>query len=398
MGVDLLCLNLGNVMNNIAFLKEDMALENRCSILPNNVKFYTRLGAIVYIEKGIGLGINIPDTDYIDAGAHVVDDKQKLLEIANTVISIHKISIDYLAYLSNKLIISFLDPFNNLDFVNAMLKNNVSSISMEMIPRITRCQKMDALSSQASLAGYVMVTKAIAKFNRILPMMMTAAGTIKPAKVFVIGAGVAGLQAIATAKRLGASVVSYDTRSEVAEQVKSLGAKFLDIDLGETGSTEQGYAKALTTEQILLQQQAQEQCILESDIVITTAQLFGRTPPKIITLDTLSKMKAGAVVVDMAAENGGNVEGSLPNEIVDIGNVTVIGTGNWANDVPMDAAQMYANNVYNLVSEFWGKDEQQFMIDPDDEVLNTSLVSHSGNLVSPSIANYYSTNFQESEK
>ena len=206
----------------------------------------------------------------------------------------------------------------------------VTAISMEMIPRSTRRQKMDALSSQANLAGYVMVMKAASYLPRILPMMMTPAGTLKPANVFVIGAGVAGLQAIATAKRLGAKVTAFDTRPVVAEQVQSLGAKFLDIDLGETGQTADGYAKELTPEQVEIQRQAQKDVIAKSDVVITTAQVFGRKPPVLVTRDMVEGMAPGSVIVDMAAETGGNVEGTVPGEVVEWAGVTIVGTGNWA--------------------------------------------------------------------
>jgi NAD(P) transhydrogenase subunit alpha len=198
--------------------------------------------------------------------------------------------------------------------VRAFAEHKVTAISMEMIPRSTRSQKMDALSSQANLAGYVMVMLAATELPRIFPMMMTPAGTLKPAKVFIIGAGVAGLQAIATAKRLGARVTAFDTRPVVAEQVQSLGAKFLEIDLGETGQTKDGYAKELTPEQIQKQRDAQKAVIAESDVVITTAQVFGRKPPVTGTRDMVEGMQPGSVVVDMAAETGGNVEGSVPNE------------------------------------------------------------------------------------
>jgi NAD(P) transhydrogenase subunit alpha len=250
---------------------------------------------------------------------------------------------------------------------------------------------MDALSSQASLAGYVMVMNAVSQLDAVLPMMMTPAGTLKPAKVFVIGAGVAGLQAIATAKRLGASVTAFDTRQVVAEQVQSLGAKFLEIDLGQTGETGQGYAQALTPEQMKLQQQQQAKCIAESDIVITTAQLFGRKPPRLIDTETIKSMKPGSVIVDMAAESGGNVEGSVAGEIVAIDGVSVIGSGNWANGVAKHASQMYANNLFNLVSEFWDKENQSFNLDIEDEIQSHCLISHQGSVVNATLNSFYAS-------
>jgi H+-translocating NAD(P) transhydrogenase subunit alpha len=228
--------------------------------------------------------------------------------------------------------------------------------------------------------------------DAVFPMMMTPAGTLKPAKVFIIGAGVAGLQAIATAKRLGASVTAFDTRSVVAEQVRSLGAKFLEIDLGQTGETGQGYAQALTPEQMKIQQREQAKCIAESDIVITTAQLFGRKPPVLIDQSTIASMRAGSVIVDMAAENGGNVVGSVCGETVQINGVNVIGTGYWANGVAKHASQMYASNLLNLISEFWDKESNQFALDVEDEVLSGCVISHQGEVVHKMISDFYQQN------
>ncbi|WP_440877058.1 NAD(P) transhydrogenase subunit alpha [Thalassotalea sp. PLHSN55] len=376
-------------MSIIAFPKETVTGENRCTLLPSNVKAYLLMGAEVHIESGLGESLHIDDKQYEAAGAKVIANRNKLLAFADVVLTLHKLPVDDLALLADKVVISFLDPFNGGDYVQALCQQQVTSLSMEMIPRSTRCQKMDAQSSQASLAGYVMVLKAINALKTILPMMMTAAGTIKPAKVFIIGAGVAGLQAIATAKRLGAAVTAFDTRSVVAEQVQSLGAKFLEIDLGETGQTAQGYAQALTPEQIAIQQEAQGKCIADSDIVITTAQLFGRKPPVLINKETIASMKPGAVIVDMAAENGGNVEGSVAGENVVINGVTVIGTGNWANEVAQNASQMYANNVFNLVSEFWHKEDKAFVVDLDDDIQKSAVITHDGFITNETIRTIY---------
>ena len=218
-------------------------------------------------------------------------------------------------------------------------------------------------------------------------MMMTPAGTLKPASVFVIGAGVAGLQAIATAKRMGAKVVAFDTRAVVAEQVQSLGAKFLDIDLGETGQTKDGYAVQLTPEQLELQKQGQAKQIAESDVVITTAQLFGRKPPVLVTSDMVAGMRAGSVIVDMAAETGGNVEGSVAGETVVVNDVTIIGDGNWANMVARDASQMYSSNLYNLVDEFWDEEANALQVNFDDDILQGCVITHSGEIVNETIKN-----------
>jgi NAD(P) transhydrogenase subunit alpha len=270
-----------------------------------------------------------------------------------------------------------------------MAKAKLNTLSIEMIPRSTRAQKMDALSSQASLAGYVMMLQAANTLPSILPMMMTPSGTIKPAKVFIIGAGVAGLQAIATAKRLGANVLAYDTRPVVAEQVQSLGGKFLHIDIGETGQTKDGYAQELTAEQKQIQQDAQRDAIADSDIVITTAQLFGRKPPVLISKETLSLMRPGSVVVDMAAQSGGNVEGSVAGKTKTIGGVTVIGTGNWSQAVARDATEMYANNLANLIDEFTDSETQSFNLDLDDEILAQSVITHDGAVINDMLVNAF---------
>jgi len=216
---------------------------------------------------------------------------------------------------------------------------------------------------------------------------MTPAGTIAPSRVFVIGAGVAGLQAIATAKRLGARVEAFDTRPVVAEQVQSLGAKFVDIDLGETGQTEQGYAKALTPEQVDLQKQGQAKVIAQSDIVITTAQLFGRPAPQIVSKEMVESMRPGSVIVDMAVESGGNVEGSKLDEVVDINGVKVIGIGNLPSEVSRNASEMYSNNLFNLLSEFWDKEEKTLNLDPEDDIVQNCVITRDGEIVNETIKN-----------
>ena len=382
-------------MPTIAFPAEMKAGEKRCSLLPVNVKAYKLLGADVLIESGLGQHIHVTDEEYIEAGASVSSTRDELLAQGDIVLSLHKLSEDDVAHVKqDALVVSYLDPFNEPNFVDTLCSKGLTSISMEMIPRISRCQKMDALSSQASLAGYVMVMQAVNTLANVLPMMMTPAGTLKPAKVFIIGAGVAGLQAIATAKRLGASVTAFDTRTVVAEQVRSLGAKFLDIDLGETGETGQGYAQALTPEQMQIQQREQAKCIADSDIVITTAQLFGRKPPLLIKQDTIASMRPGSVIVDMAAETGGNVEGSVSGETVTIHGVNVIGTGAWANGVAKHATQMYASNLYNLISEFWSKDDNRFALDIEDEVQSGCIITYQGKVVNKMISDFYAAQKQ----
>jgi NAD(P) transhydrogenase subunit alpha len=377
-------------MTIIAVPKELQANEQRCPLSPAVAKKLVRAGAIVQVESGAGVLSGFSDQQFTEAGAEINHDRQSLLRNADIVVRIQKPSLDEVDSLkSNSIHISFLDPFNERTLVEAFAGKNITAISMEMIPRTTRSQKMDALSSQANLAGYVMVMMAANKLNRILPMMMTPAGTIKPAKVFIIGAGVAGLQAIATAKRLGAKVTAFDTRPVVAEQVESLGGKFLKIDLGETGQTKDGYAKQLTPEQIELQKAGQKAEIAESDVVITTAQVFGRKPPVLVTKDMVAGMKAGSVIVDMAAETGGNVEGTVPGEVVNVNGVTIIGTGNWSSRVPRDATDMYANNLFNLISDYWNEELKSFVLNFEDDILQGAVITHAGKVVNQTISNHY---------
>ena len=371
----------------IAIPKETAPGELRAALIPDTVKKLVRMGAEVSLEAGAGTGAGFSDGDYETAGASIASDKASLLGAADVVLRVRKPELSDVELLKpGSIHVSFLDPFNEHALIDALKAKNISAISMEMIPRSTRSQKMDALSSQANLAGYVMVMQAANYLPSILPMMMTPAGTLKPAKVFVIGAGVAGLQAIATAKRLGAQVTAFDTRSEVAEQVKSVGAKFLEIDLGETGSTKDGYAKELTPEQLQIQRDAQKEVIASSDVVITTAQVFGRKPPVIVPREFVEGMKRGSVVIDMAAETGGNVEGSAPGEVVELSGVKIVGTGNWPNSVPRDASQMYSSNLFSLVSEFWDDEAKTVVLDFDNDLIGC-VITHNNEIVNQTIAN-----------
>ena len=327
--------------------------ERRVALIPDITKKLVRAGFEVVVQSGSGQQAGFSDETYTEAGASISTDRASLLAQGDIVLRVRKPDADEVGQLKQGAIhVSYLDPYNERELVDTLAKHGVSAISMEMIPRTTRAQKMDALSSQANLAGYVMVLLAAEKLDRILPMMMTPAGTLSPARVFVIGAGVAGLQAIATAKRLGARVEAFDTRPVVAEQVQSLGAKFVEIDLGETGQTKDGYARELTPEQLEMQREGMKAVIGQSDIVITTAQVFGRPAPRIVTGDMVAAMKPGSVVVDMAVDSGGNVEGSSPDEIVDVDGVSIIGVSNLPAKVATDASQMYSSNLFNLVTEY----------------------------------------------
>ncbi|HRI89164.1 MAG TPA: Re/Si-specific NAD(P)(+) transhydrogenase subunit alpha [Candidatus Hydrogenedentes bacterium] len=370
--------------------KEGDSAELRAPLVPESAAKLVKRGAEVLVQSGIGLNANISDTAYENAGARVTADRSEALQRADVVVRIRKPSQQDVSLLKRGCVhISFLDPFNERHLIESMAAAGVSAISMEMIPRTTRAQKMDALSSQASLAGYVAVILAADRLNKILPMMMTPAGTISPSRVFVIGAGVAGLQAIATAKRLGARVDAFDTRPIVEEQVRSLGAKFVKIDLGETGQTKDGYAKELTPEQQQTQRAAMAAICSQSDIVITTAQLFGRRAPVIVTRDMIDRMKPGSVIVDLAVETGGNVEGSTAGEEVDVNGVKIIGLANLPGRVSAHASQMYSSNVTSLVEEFWNKESKTFTIDQNDEIIRGCLITHGGEIVNETIKTLY---------
>ena len=372
----------------IGVLKETHPGENRVALIPDTVKKLVKLGADITVESALGQGSGFADEEYAEAGAAVSSDRNGMLGQSDVLLRIRKPEADEVGKLKQGCIhISYLDPFNEGELVDSLARHGVSAISMEMIPRTTLSQKMDALSSQANLAGYVAVMLAANNLDRLLPMMMTPAGTIKPAKVFVIGAGVAGLQAIATAKRLGAKVTAFDTRPVVAEQVRSVGAKFLEIDLGETGETKDGYARELTPEQVEKQRQGQKAAIADSDIVITTAQVFGRKAPVLVTTDMVEAMQPGSVIVDMAAETGGNVEGSVAGREVVVNGVTIIGQGNWANFVSRDASQMYSSNLLNMVSEYWDQENKTFVLDRENDIIQGCLITHGGAIVNETIKN-----------
>lgn len=378
------------VLNEARHAIDSSFVEQRCAVTPATVMRFSRMGFTVMIEQDAGALSGYPDAAYTEQGASIVEATAEVLGDADIVLYVNRPLSSQLEQLkASALVIGHIDPFFQQELVESMASKGLSTLSVEMIPRSSRAQKMDALSSQASLAGYVMMMQAANALPSILPMMMTPSGTIKPAKVFIIGAGVAGLQAIATAKRLGANVLAYDTRPVVAEQVESLGGKFLKIDIGETGQTKDGYAKELTDEQKAKQQEAQRDAIADSDIVITTAQLFGRKPPVLISKQTLALMKPGSVVVDMAALSGGNVEGSVPGETAVVEGVTVIGDGNWSQRVARDATDMYANNLINLIDEFFDKESKQFTLDLEDEILASSVITHAGEITNDMLKNAY---------
>jgi proton-translocating NAD(P)+ transhydrogenase subunit alpha len=370
--------------------KEVYPGETRVAIAPGGVSKLAKLGAEVEVEKGIGAGINWTDEDYEKAGARLSSDRSQALKEAGLVLRVRKPPIEEVGYLRPGAIhVSLLDPFNEEKLIKSLAEAQVTAISMEMIPRVTVSQPMDALSSQANLVGYVAVILAAAGINRILPMMTTAAGTIKPLRMFVIGVGVAGLQAIATGRRLGAWVEAFDTRPVVEDQVKSLGAKFVKLDLGETGETAGGYAKPLTPEQLQKQRELMAEHVALADIVITAAQVFGRKAPVIITSEMVRRMRPGSVVVDTAIETGGNVEGAVRDQETTLNGVKVIGFSNLAGRVAGHASEMYSNNLCALLQHFWNKETKQFDLDLNHEILKACVITYGGEIVNETIKKAY---------
>jgi NAD(P) transhydrogenase subunit alpha len=331
----------------------------------------------------LGERAGISDTAYQEAGATLSPDRGAGLAAADIVVRVRKPpQEDIQRQKRGGIHISFLDPFNEPALIRSFAQAGVTAVSLEMMPRSTQAQKMDALSSQANLAGYSAVVLAASRLQRILPMMMTPAGTLTPARVFVIGVGVAGLQAIATAKRLGARVEAFDIRPVVEEQVKSLGARFVTIDLGETGESEQGYAKELTLEQLELQRQGMAKVCARSDIVVTTSKLFGREAPILVTNSMIEGMRRGSIVVDLAAESGGNVEGCVVDEeVVSPNGVHIIGYRCLEGRVAEHASLMYASNIGHFLEHFWSKETRRFALDLTNAILQDCVITHDGAVV-----------------
>ena len=365
----------------IAALKSPDATDLRSVIHPETLSKLIELeGTSMMFESGIGKGINVSDEALITLGL-TCSSRDECLSKGNIIITPAPLTSSETNQIQpGASVIGMLNPFYAQDELKAMAAAKLNAVSMEFIPRITRAQKMDVLSSQANLAGYAAVLEAAQHLNSALPMMMTAAGTLKPARVFVIGVGVAGLQAIATAKRLGARVEAFDTRDVVEEQVKSLGAKFVKIDLGETGQTDQGYAKELTEEQIAKQKELQSLVCARSDIVITTAQIFGRPAPRIIDEATIKKMKPGSVILDMAVETGGNVEGSVVDEVIDINGVKIVGVSNLSSRVSNHASFALSNNIINWITDFYDPESGALNFDFEDEVIQSSVLVFGGEI------------------
>ena len=368
-------------MKKVLVCKELDPLETRVALIPDDIKKLAAMGFEFQVVSGAGLKSGFSDDAYKAAGAKIIKKEEDGYDSSEIIVRIMKPKTTK-GMKKDTFHISYMDPFNEKDLLNEFATNGLQAVSLEMIPRSTIAQKMDVQSSQTSLAGYVAVVNAAAKLPKILPMMVTPAGTINPARVFIIGVGVAGLQAIATAKRLGARVDAFDTRPVVEEQVKSLGASFVKIDLGEMGQTAQGYAKELTPEQIAKQKEAQAKVCERSNIVITTAKVFGRKAPRLIEKNVLDRMMPGSIVVDMAVSTGGNVEGSkLFENVVTENGVTIMSGDLLERQVPFDASKMFSGNISAFLTHFYNKETKEFEVRTDDDIMKGCLLTQGGQII-----------------
>lgn len=367
-------------MKTVLVCRETDPRETRVALIPDDIKKLIGMGFSFKVVRGAGAKSGFSDAAYEKAGAVMIDSESQGYDSEIVLRILKPASADGLK--PNTLHLSYLDPFNEKALLKEFAQKGIQAVSLEMIPRTTLAQKMDVQSSQTSLAGYVAVVNAAARLPKILPMMVTPSGTINPARVFIIGVGVAGLQAIATAKRLGARVDAFDTRPVVEEQVKSLGASFVKIDLGEMGQTDQGYAKELTPEQIKKQQEAQAKVCERSNIVITTAKVFGRKAPRLIGKDVIDRMQPGSIIVDMAVSTGGNVEGSKLFEEVVTDNGVIIMSGDFLErQVPFDASKMLSGNFTAFLTHFYDKEAKKFKVNLEDEIMRGCLLTQGGKII-----------------
>ena len=373
----------------IAIVKETEDLEKRVAGTPETVKKLISLGFSVDVEEDAGLNSFFSNDLYKIAGANIVSDTNTIVSSADIVLKVNNVhkdgkGADNIKYYKNKTkIIGSLKPLQNKEKIKDLANNNIDAFSVELIPRISRAQSMDALSSQSNLAGYKAVIDSVSEFSKAIPMMMTAAGTIAPAKILILGAGVAGLQAIATARRLGAIVSAFDVRAAAKEQVESLGAKFIEVVLDNTevsnNETDTGYAKEMSEEYKKQQKDLLHQTIKTQDIVITTALIPGKEAPELITTDMVKDMKPGSIIVDLAAEAGGNCKLTKLNETIITHNVKIMGYANFPSKLSQDASSLYSKNLFNFV-QLMVKDKK-IEIDWEDEILQKSCVSYDGKVL-----------------
>ena len=355
--------------------KEDFTKEKRVSLTPDTAKNIIGLGLTVCVEKNYASHLGIHDNEYTKVGVQIKDSSDEVLNTCNLLIKVNCPGEKEIDSLKEKtILIGMLNPSQNKQQINQIIKKNIEIFSLELLPRITRAQSMDVLSSQSNLAGYRAVIDCVAEFEKAIPMMMTAAGTVPAAKILVIGAGVAGLQAIATAKRLGAIVSATDVRAASKEQVESLGGKFLNVEQSENMETAGGYAKEVSEEYKKKQAEMMREALKKNDIVICTALIPGKPAPRILTEDLVKLMKPGSIVYDLAAEQGGNSAFSEAGKINLIDGIKVIGVKSLMNRLPLTASSLYAKNLFSFIRNLYSREKKNFNINLEDEIINKTLI------------------------
>ena len=363
-------------MKIIGSVKEDLASEKRVSVTPETAKKLVDLNFSVVLEKKYGEHLGIADEEYAKKGVSLESSAKEVLEKSEIILKVNCPSNDEINLIKNKsVLIGQFEPFLNKEMINKMIKKDVKIFSLNLLPRITRAQSMDVLSSQANLAGYRAVIESVEEFEKAVPMMITAAGTITPAKILIIGAGVAGLQAIATAKRLGGIVSATDVRSTVKEQVESLGGKFLTVEGAENLETSSGYAKEADEDFKKKQEALLRVSVKKNDIIICTALIPGKKAPRIISEDMVKSMKPGSIIYDLAVTQGGNSAFSEADKINVINGVKIMGASNILNNLALTASNLYAKNLFNFVNNLYDKEKKEIFINKDDEIVSKTLIS-----------------------
>jgi NAD(P) transhydrogenase subunit alpha len=364
----------------VAVPQETKPGERRVALVPDGVSRLTKIGLTVRVESGAGKSAGVTDEAFVKAGAEIAPDAASVYKGADIVLKIQRPDEAEIKLIPSKaILVALLSPLGDPQYVKSLADHGLTSVSLELIPRTTRAQSMDVLSSQANIAGYKAVLLAASNLPSFFPMMTTAAGTVPPAKAIVLGAGVAGLQAIATCRRLGAQVSAFDVRAVVKEQIQSLGAEFVEIDLGIDASGSGGYARALTEEESKKQRALLGDVLVTKDVVISTAAVPGRRAPLMIEADTVKRMKKGSVIVDLAAETGGNCELTKAGEIIDVDGVTIIGITNLAATVPSDASKLFARNITTFLALLFDK-EGKLNYNFEDDIVDAATITHAGEI------------------
>jgi NAD(P) transhydrogenase subunit alpha len=359
----------------VGSILENQNLEKRIAITPEIIKKYTSLGFEIFLSKGYGTHLGINDNEYLDLGAKISNDENEILTGSDIILQLGILSDEKNSLIKeDQNLIGVFNPYENKNKIDDLVKKKANVFSLEMLPRITRAQSMDILSSQANLAGYKAVIESFANFEKAVPMMMTAAGTIPAAKVLVVGAGVAGLQAIATAKRMGAIVFATDVRTASKEQVESLGGKFLTVEGSENLETEGGYAKEASDEFKKKQEELLAETLKKIDIVICTALIPGKKAPLIIKENMINNMQPGSVVYDLAAVQGGNTAYTEVDKVIDKNGVKIMGERNILNKLPVSASNLYAKNIFNFVDNLFDKEKKKININLEDEIISKTLM------------------------